>query len=114
VALFADPILNITGCANASSQVDCLRNVDSFVLANLSEPARYLVADGTYLVTDQLELTGNSPAAHVPGLMSFMRDDGTSFITHPSANDTVSSALLANGFDLDSISTLDVFPRADR
>ncbi|KAK3079717.1 hypothetical protein LTS18_004073 [Coniosporium uncinatum] len=114
VALFADPILNVTGCANASSQVDCLRSVDPFVLANLPEPARYLVVDGTYLVTDQLELTGNGLAAHVPVLMGFMRDDGASFITYPSANDTASSALLSNGFDLDSISTLNVFPEPTR
>ncbi|TKA82943.1 hypothetical protein B0A55_01301 [Friedmanniomyces simplex] len=110
VALAAEPILNATGCLNATSQLACLRAVDPFVLANVTTPARYLVVDGTYLVTDQLEVTGRGPAAHVPVLMGFMRDDGAAFITYPAPNDTVSTLLTANGFNLSTISTLSVFP----
>ncbi|KAK0867587.1 hypothetical protein LTR87_014534 [Friedmanniomyces endolithicus] len=110
VALAAEPILNATGCLNATSQLACLRAVDPFVLANVTTPARYLVVDGTYLVTDQLEVTGRGPAAHVPVLMGFMRDDGAAFITYPTPNETVSGLLTANGFNLSAISTLSVFP----
>lgn len=110
VAVAADPILNATGCLNATSQVDCLRSVNPFTLANLTTVARFLVVDGTYLVTDQLEVTGKGPAAHVPVLMGFMRDDGAAFITYPAPNYTVSTFLTANGFNLSTISTLSVFP----
>jgi len=109
----ADPILNVTGCLNATSQIACLRNVDPFVLANVSTPARYLVVDGTYLVTDQLEVTGKGPAAHVPVLMGFMRDDGAAFIKYPTPNNTVSTFLASQGFNLSEISTLSVFPEPD-
>ena len=110
VAVAADPILNATGCSNATSQLDCLRNVNPYTLANLTAVARFLVVDGTYLVTDELKLTGKGPAAHVPVLMGFMRDDGAAFITYPKPNDTVNSFLVENGFNLSTISTLSVFP----
>lgn len=110
VAVAANPILNDTGCLNATSQIDCLRNVDPYLLANLTDVARYLVVDGTYLVTPELEITGQGPVAHVPVMMGFMRDDGAAFISYPSPNDTVSSFLVENGFNLSTISTLSVFP----
>lgn len=110
VTVAANPILNATGCLNATSQVDCLRSVDAYVLGNMTNVARFLVVDGTYLVTDELEVTGKGPAAHVPVMMGFMRDDGAAFITYPEPNDTVSSFLIENAFNLSTISTLSVFP----
>ncbi|KAK4548367.1 hypothetical protein LTR36_010238 [Oleoguttula mirabilis] len=110
VAVAANPVLNSTGCLNATSQVDCLRSIDPYVLSSLTDVARFLVVDGTYLVTDELEVSGKGPAAHVPVMMGFMRDDGAAFITYPEANDTVSSFVVENGFNLSTISSLSVFP----
>ncbi|KAK5138209.1 hypothetical protein LTR08_004905 [Meristemomyces frigidus] len=113
VAVAATPILNATGCLNATSQVDCLRGVNPFVLANMTTVARYVVVDGTYLTTPQLELTGSGPAVHVPVLMGFMRDDGAAFITYPLPNDTVASFVAENGFNLSTITSLSVFPEPE-
>ena len=81
VAVAANPILSATGCLNATSQVACLRTINPYILANMTTVARFLVVDGTYLVTDELQVTGAGPAAKVPVLMGFMRDDGAAFIT---------------------------------
>lgn len=78
VALVAQPILNATGCANATSQVECLRGVDAGEFTTLATKAAFLVVDGEYLVTDELEVTGKGPVANVPVMMGFMRDDGRS------------------------------------
>ena len=110
VAVVANPILSATGCLNFTSQVDCLRAVDAFVLSSLSTIAAFVVVDGTYITTTQLELTGAGPAAHVPVMMGFMRDDGAAFITYPLLNDTVASFVAENGFNLSTITTLSVFP----
>ncbi|KAK5108025.1 hypothetical protein LTR62_008860 [Meristemomyces frigidus] len=113
VTVAADPILNATGCLNASSQIDCLRKLDPFTIANLTTTARFLVVDGTYLVTDELVVNGTGPAAHVPVLMGFMRDDGAAFIGYPEINQTVPTFLTAQGFNLSSISPLSIFPEPD-
>ena len=114
VAVAANPILNATGCANATSQVDCLRAVNPYALANLTDVARFLVVDGTYLVTNELDVTGSGPAAHVPVLFGFMRDDGAAFISYPAnASVTVPEFVAQNGFNLSTISTLSVFPEPD-
>ena len=41
------------------------------------------MVDGTFLVTDQLELNGAGPIADVHTMMGFMRDDGSAFIGLP-------------------------------
>lgn len=109
VAVAARPILNATGCLHAVDQLACLRAVDPYTLASLDTIARFLVVDGTFLTTSQLEVTGRGPVAHVPVMMGFMRDDGAAFISYPDANDTVSISLVKNGFDLNAISTLSLF-----
>ena len=87
-----------------------MRQVNPFTLANLTTVARFLVVDGTYLVTDELVINGTGPAAHVPVLMGFMRDDGAAFIGYPKANQTLTTFLTAQGFNLSTISPLSVFP----
>ena len=52
----------------------------SFLLVNAKLRFRYPVVDGTYLVTDQLQLNGSSPIANVHVMMGVMRDDGLAFI----------------------------------
>ncbi|KAI7229878.1 alpha/beta-hydrolase [Hortaea werneckii] len=111
VAVAADPILAATGCSNATSAVDCLRGVNPYALTNLTTSARFLVQDGTYLVGEELQVTGKGPAAHVPVMMGFMRDDGAAFISYPAANATLSSSLASNGFT--NLSIVDTFPTPD-
>ncbi|KAK7710132.1 hypothetical protein SLS57_008471 [Botryosphaeria dothidea] len=97
VAVAANSILNETGCADASDRVQCLRDYDAFELVGLTDVARYLVVDGTYLTTTSLTLTGAGPAASVPLLIGVMRDDAAAFISFPSANQSLLSFLTAAG-----------------
>ncbi|KAI0841602.1 alpha/beta-hydrolase [Hypoxylon sp. FL0890] len=85
-------ILRDTGCVNATSQVDCLRSMSPYVLANLDTVARYPVVDGTYLISDELQLDGPTLPVHI--LMGTTRDDGAPFISFP--NTTNQSAYLAS------------------
>lgn len=114
VKVAATPILNATGCLNATSQVDCLRGIDPFVLANLSTVARYIVQDGTYITGPRLDLNGNGPSAKVPVLQGFMRDDGASFTTYPKSNTNITSVLggIAGGYTSQQLSssTLSLYP----
>jgi carboxylesterase type B len=75
---FARPILNITNCTSASSHLACLRNANPYFLANQSDPdiARYVVVDGSYITSTQLEVTGNGHVNPAYTMMGFMRDDG--------------------------------------
>ncbi|KAK5167140.1 uncharacterized protein LTR77_007870 [Saxophila tyrrhenica] len=112
VNMFVEPILNATNCTTASSHLACLRNANPYFLANQSDPdrARYLVVDGTYLVTDQLEVTGNGPINSAYVMTGFMRDDGAAFISYPEPNDTLSSFIKSNGFNLPRIGALSTYP----
>ena len=112
VSMIVRPILNVTNCTSAASHLSCLREVNPYFLANQSDPdvARYLVVDGTYLTTPQLEVTGQGPVNNVSVLMGFMRDDGAAFISYPLPNDTATSFLRSNGFNLSTIGPLSVFP----
>jgi carboxylesterase type B len=94
VNVAANSVLASTGCTGAASQVDCLRNVSYMTLSNL-QAARYLVVDGTYLTTDQLQLNGS--AAPYKLMMGTMRDDGAPFIGFPTTTN-VTIALQQDGF----------------
>jgi hypothetical protein len=110
--MFGEPVLNITNCTHASSHLECLRNANPYFLANQSDPdiARYLVVDGTYLTSPQLEVSGNGHVNPAYTLMGFMRDDGAAFISYPLPNDTVSTFLTSNGFKLPQIGPLSSYP----
>ncbi|KAI1296158.1 Alpha/Beta hydrolase protein [Xylaria venustula] len=93
-------ILASTNCTGASSQIQCLRSIQASELSNLGTVARYLVVDGTYLVSDELDLSkGSKLPIHL--LIGTTRDDGAAFIGYPaSANQT--SYLSSLGFDVPS------------
>ncbi|ORX38959.1 hypothetical protein BD324DRAFT_300541 [Kockovaella imperatae] len=111
VDIAANPILNATGCLNATSHLDCLRKIDPFVLANLSTVARYVVQDGEYITSDRLEITEPSQVNNVHLMMGFMRDDGASFGGYPTASENLTTLLTANGFGPQlSPSTLELYP----
>lgn len=107
VKVAANAILNATNCTDADSQVDCLREVPAETLYSMSNVARFLVVDGTYLTSDELQLDG--PKLPVTLMMGTMRDDGGPFITYPKTTNA-SEYLAASGFDAPPA---DLFPIPD-
>ncbi|KAJ5897507.1 Carboxylesterase type B [Penicillium tannophilum] len=93
-------ILSETNCTNASSRIDCLRELSASTIINLSASARYLVVDGEYLLAPELGLTNPKTTANVPLLLGTTRDDGAAFIAYPSDNETIQEFL--NASDLPS------------
>jgi carboxylesterase type B len=88
VSAAANAILNATNCTHAESQVDCLRAVPAYTLSSLSTVARYLVVDGTYLTSDQLDVTSGEPFPFSL-MLGTMRDDGAALVAYPhSANES--------------------------
>lgn len=53
---------------------------------------RYVVIDGAYVTTSQLDVAGNGPIASVPVLMGIMHDDGGPFTAYPK-NGSLSASL---------------------
>ena len=113
-------ILDATNCTSADvaesksredAIVDCLRAVPASELVSLSSVARYIVVDGTYIVSNHLQLnavntTANNTAAPYALLMGTMRDDGAPFIDYPPVQATMEDAvnnkasyLAAQGYD---------------
>ncbi|TGJ87229.1 hypothetical protein E0Z10_g1524 [Xylaria hypoxylon] len=93
-------ILASTNCTDAASQVDCLRSIQASTLGGLGTAASSLVVDGTYLVSDELELSkGSRLPVHL--MMGTTRDDGAAFIGYPTT--TNQSVYLASlGFNAPS------------
>ncbi len=95
----ADAILSATNCTSAPSRVDCLRAVPATTLVNMGTVARFLVVDGTYLTSDQLELKG--PPLPVNIMMGTMHDDGAPFISYPTTTNET-GYLASQGFSVPS------------
>ncbi|KAI1771328.1 alpha/beta-hydrolase [Hypoxylon cercidicola] len=97
-------VLTESGCANATSQLDCLRSLSPYILADLTTIARFPVVDGTYLTSDELELEG--PTLPVRIMMGTTRDDGAPFISYPQTTNQT-EYLAAEGYD---VPPADLFP----
>ncbi|KAI1337507.1 Alpha/Beta hydrolase protein [Xylariaceae sp. FL0016] len=100
-------VLSQTDCASATSQVDCLRALPASTLASLGAQARYLVVDGKYLTSDELQLEGPAVPYHL--MMGTTRDDGAPFITYPTTTNE-SAYLMSQGFQTPPA---DLFPIPD-
>ncbi|KAJ3578881.1 hypothetical protein NPX13_g1684 [Xylaria arbuscula] len=95
-----DAILSSANCTDATSQVDCLRALSASEISSLGTTASFLVVDGTYIVSDELELSEGSFPFHL--MIGTTRDDGAAFIGYPTT--TNQSAYLASlGFDTPSM-----------
>ncbi|KAH8674144.1 Alpha/Beta hydrolase protein [Xylariales sp. PMI_506] len=90
-------ILEATNCTDAASRVDCLRAVPANTLATLSTVARYVVVDGTYITSDQLELYGPTLPAHI--MLGVLRDDGAPIAGWPSSSNAT-AVLEAEGYPI--------------
>ncbi|KAI0537737.1 Alpha/Beta hydrolase protein [Xylaria digitata] len=91
-------ILASTNCTDATSQVDCLRSVQASTLSGIGTVVSFLVVDGTYLVSDELELS-KAPALPVYLMIGTARDDGAAFIGYPTTTNQ-SAYLRSLGFDM--------------
>ncbi|KAI8958790.1 cholinesterase [Daldinia sp. FL1419] len=108
VEALGNTILKETNCANATSQVDCLRSISPHVLAgSLSTFARFPVVDGRYLTSDRLQLRG--PTLPVRIMMGTTRDDGGPFISYPTTTNET-EYLVSQGYD---VPPSDLFPVPD-
>lgn len=79
-------ILAAAGCnsTDMAANVVCLEKVPAAELIGYSTVARYVVQDGTYVNTPNLDVTSrNSKIAHVPVILGVTSDDGASFTTYP-------------------------------
>jgi hypothetical protein len=62
-----------------SAQITCLKSVPAAVISGLNSIARYVVQDGTYVNTEELDVVNrNGSTARVPAMFGVSRDDGAS------------------------------------
>lgn len=102
-------ILKETNCTNASSRVECLRKVPATTISTLNTAACYLVVDGGYVQSSELDLTNREATAHVPLMIGTTRDDGAAIIGYPSEDDTINMSLNESGLPA-SIAPSQLFP----
>ncbi|GAB7345152.1 hypothetical protein MBLNU457_3541t2 [Dothideomycetes sp. NU457] len=88
-ALFAE-----AGCnqSTVQEQIACLKTVPAQTIVNLATVARYVVQDGVYVVTEDLDVYNtNSTSPRIPTVWGNVLNDGASFSTYPTtpvANET--------------------------
>ncbi|KAL5345425.1 hypothetical protein ACLOAV_009797 [Pseudogymnoascus australis] len=83
-ALAGQNVFLAAGCNQTaiSKQIACLKNVPASIVSGLSTRARYVVQDGTYVNTQQLNVVNrNGSTAHVPAMFGVVHDDGSSIGT---------------------------------
>jgi len=85
-AIAGQNIFTQAGCTQATvdAQIACLKQAPALKVVGLSTHARYVVQDGHYVNTPQLDLTRGT-AAHVPVIFGVTTDDGADFISYPAA-----------------------------
>ncbi|GES60433.1 carboxylesterase, type B [Aspergillus terreus] len=103
-------ILEATNCTHAPSQVDCLRKLPAATIAGLPSTARFLVVDGKYLTSPELDLTNREATANVPLMMGLMRDDGAAMIGYPRDNESAATYLNASGIPPPLVLSSGLFP----
>lgn len=84
-------IFNGVGCNQSSldAQIACLKNVPWERIQGLTTVARYVVQDGTYVNTEQLDVVNtNGSTANVNVIFGTTANDGASFSTYPANNIT--------------------------
>lgn len=90
-------ILALTNCKHADSPVECLRALPGTTIAGLTTNARYLVVDGEYLKSSEMDLTNPEATANVPLMIGTTRDDGAAMIGYPTADETIQTFLNSSG-----------------
>jgi carboxylesterase type B len=87
-AIAGQNIFQAAGCNQTTldAQIACLEVFPASILSGLSAMARYVVQDGTYVNTEQLDVRNhNGSTAFVPAMFGVCHDDGASIgATYPS------------------------------
>ncbi|KAL0473272.1 Alpha/Beta hydrolase protein [Neurospora intermedia] len=102
-AVVGNAILAATNCTD----VACLRQVPAEKLTS-GTVARYLVVDGTYLVSPELDLSRTAGPSGIDLMMGITHDDGAPFISYPSTTNQT-AYLLSQGFS-PSLASPSLFP----
>jgi hypothetical protein len=92
-------IFNQAGCNETSlnAQIDCLEGVPANVLVGLTDVARYVVQDGHYVNSPELDiLNRNKGTAYVPVIFGVCANDGASSITYPAPTITTEEEGIAS------------------
>ncbi|KAJ4364267.1 hypothetical protein N0V85_009298, partial [Neurospora sp. IMI 360204] len=79
MAVVGNAILAATNCTD----VACLRQLPAEKLTTSGTVARYLVVDGTYLVSPELDLSRSAGPSGIDLMMGITHDDGAPFISYP-------------------------------
>ena len=85
-AVAGQQIFQEAGCnqTSLSDQIACLKQVPAPTLVGLATVARYVVQDGFFVNTPELEVgVKNSSTAHIPVMFGVTAGDGASFSTYP-------------------------------
>ena len=106
------------GCnqTTLSAQIACLEAVPAATIVDLPTVARYVVQDGTFVNTEQLDVTNrNGSSANVPVIFGTTANDGASFCAYPPANITtevqgIAASLSISGSEAQSIVDSGLFP----
>lgn len=81
-------IFSEAGCNSGSleQKISCLRRVPASTLVGLQTVARYVVQDGHYVTTKELDLLRKDvTTSNVPVMFGIVANDGASFTTYPKA-----------------------------
>ncbi|TDZ37042.1 Cholinesterase 1 [Colletotrichum spinosum] len=78
VDIAGNTVLRTANCTDAKSKVDCLRRVPA---EKLDFGARFLVVDGKYITSDELQLNGDPLDVHL--MMGITAEDGLPFLVFP-------------------------------
>jgi carboxylesterase type B len=114
-------IFQAAGCNQTAltDQITCLKAFPASKLVGLSTVARYVVQDGHYVNTEELNVVArNSGTAHVPVIFGIAANDGASFSTYPktpvtSEIDGIKAALGVADAVAQSIISSGLFPYYD-
>ncbi|KAH9479073.1 Para-nitrobenzyl esterase [Psilocybe cubensis] len=113
-ASFGAPLVSSVGCAGSANILQCLRALPASSITSTPNGPRYIVVDGKFITTDQLEVNGSGQAARAHVMFGWTRDDGSDFIgPYPTPGSTLAGALLAAGLSSDVVDKVvgsDLFP----
>lgn len=102
---YASKVVTSVGCAEAEDVLGCLREVPAANLQTASDAPRYIVVDGKYITSDELQLDWSGPNSNVHVMLGWTRDDGSDFIgSWPKGNETVTAMdiLTRSGLDAEA------------
>jgi len=120
-ALAGQALFLEAGCNQTSlpAQISCLKQVSAATIVDLPTNARYVVQDGHYINTPELDVANrNSSTAHVPVIFGNTANDGASFCSFPPTDITtlsegIQASLSITPYFADLIINSKLFPYYD-